>query len=172
MPMSVRAFMLCTVSALLLSSAGCSSKTKALTLPIGEKVQVGKLSYQVIDASWQPEVAGLKQPPKNRVLQIHVTVTNTGAEEIAVPMLRLHDAAGNEVSEIMEVEGNTRWLGMIRRMQPALTEDGMIYFDVPVGTYKLEVVDNSMADNEQIAFIEIPASLAPPPSLPADRKGA
>jgi hypothetical protein len=106
------------------------------------------------------------------VLQIHVTVTNTGAEEIAVPMLRLHDAAGNEVSEIMEVEGNTRWLGMIRRMQPALTEDGMIYFDVPVGSYKLEVVDNSMADNEQIAFIEIPASLAPPPSLPADRKGA
>jgi hypothetical protein len=48
----------------------------------------------------------------------------------------------------------------------------MIYFDVPVGTYKLEVVDNSMADSEQTAFIEIPASLAPPPSLPADRKGA
>ncbi len=171
MPMSLRAFMLISISAFLLTSAGCSSKTKALTLPIGEKVQVGKLSYQVIDANWQAEVAGLKQPPKNRVLQIHITVTNSGAEEISIPMLRLHDAAGNEISEIMEMEGNTRWMGMIRRMQPALTEDGMIYFDVPVGTYKLEVVDNSMADNEQIAFIEIPATLAPPPSLPADKKG-
>lgn len=172
MQMSFRARLLFTISAIVLLTAGCSSKTKALTLPIGEKVQVGKLSYQAIDANWQPEVPGMRQPPKNRVLQIHISVTNSGAEEISVPMLRLHDAAGNEISEIMELEGNTRWLGMIRRMQPALTEDGLIYFDVPVGTYKLEVVDNSLADNEQTAFIEIPASLAPPPTLPGDKKGA
>lgn len=171
MPMSLRAFLFFCLTAVLALVTGCGSKTKALTLPIGEKVQVGKLSYQVIDASWHPEVAGLKQPPKNRVLQIHLTVTNTGAEEISVPMLHLLDASGNEISEIIEIENSSRWLGMIRRMQPALTEDGMVYFDVPVGTYKLEVVDNSMADNEQIAFIEIPATLAPPPSLPGDKKG-
>ena len=173
MQMSIRALLLLVATLLSLVLPGCSaSKTKALSFPIGEKVQVGKLSYQVVDASWQPEVAGVKQAPKNRILQIHFTVTNSASEEIAIPMLHLIDSAGNEINEITEIEGNPRWMGMIRRMQPALTEEGTIYFDVPVGSYRFEVVDNSLADSEQIAFIEIPAGLAPPPTIPSPNKGS
>lgn len=164
----IRAFLLFSAVCMCLVGTGCSkSKTKALTFPIGEKVQVGKLSYQVLEANWQAEVPGLKQTPKNRILQIHVAITNSAPEEIAMPMLRVIDAAGNEIGEITEVDNHPKWLGMIRRVQPALTEEGIVFFDVPVGSYKLEVVDNSIADNEQVAFIEIPANLAPPPSMPA-----
>ena len=112
------------------------------------------------------EVQGAKSPPKNRILHLHLNVTNAGALEASLPFLRLIDGAGNEIMELADLEGNHRWLGMMRRMQPALTEDGFVYFDVPVGAYKLEVVDNTIADDEKVAYIEIPASLAPPPQAP------
>jgi hypothetical protein len=167
MPMITRAYFLSAIAAICLFLPACStSKTNMVSFPIGEKVLVGKLSYQVVDAQWQTEVAGLKQPPKNRILQLHLMVTNSGAAEVFVPLLRVIDATGKEIGELSEIEGNPRWLGMIRRMQPALTEEGFLFFDVPVGAYKLEVVDNSVADSEKAALIEIPASLAPPPTIP------
>ena len=160
-------FILSAVGAILASQSSCSSpKPQAMTFAIGQKVQVGKLFYQVIEAQWMGEVQGAKQPPKNRVLHLHLNVMNAGALEASVPFLRLIDGAGNEIMEMSDLEGNPRWLGMLRRMQSALTEDGFVYFDVPVGAYKLEVVDNTLADDEKIAYIAIPASLAPPPLAP------
>ncbi|MBI2685718.1 MAG: DUF4352 domain-containing protein [Acidobacteria bacterium] len=150
---------------------GCASKTQAPTFPIGQRVQVGKLFYQVVEAQWKAELNGYKQTPKDRILQIHFTVTNSGAEEVSIPTLRLIDANGNEKSEIVDIEGNEKWMGTIRRLQPALTEEGLVFFDVPIGAYKLEVVDNSVAENEKVALIEIPASLAPPPPPPGGAKG-
>jgi hypothetical protein len=167
MLMKNRAYFLTAIAGMCFGLASCStSKAGQSTFPIGEKVLVGKLSYQVVDAQWQTEVPGLKQPVKNRILQLHVMITNSGGAEVFVPMLRLIDAAGTEIGEISEIEGNGRWMGMIRRMQPAITEEGLLYFDVPVGAYRLEVVDNSVAESEKLALIEIPASLAPPPSIP------
>lgn len=167
MSMKTRAFFLSAIAGMSFGLVSCSSsKAGQATFPIGEKVLVGKLSYQVVDAQWLTDAPGLKQPAKNRVLQLHVMITNTGATEMFVPMLRLIDAGGNEIGEVSEIEGNPRWMGMIRRMQPAISEEGYLYFDVPVGAYKLEVVDNSAPDNEKLALIEIPASLAPPPTIP------
>ena len=167
MKLSRATFSLCAIGAILVFPSSCSSgKTKALTFPIGQKVQVGKLFYQVIEAQWMAEVQGAKQPPKNRILQLHITVTNSGSQEASLPFLHLIDAAGTEILELSELEGNPAWLGVLRRMQPALTEEGSVYFDVPVGASKLEVVDNSNADDEKFAYIEIPASLAPPPQPP------
>ncbi|MBL8239014.1 MAG: DUF4352 domain-containing protein [Bryobacterales bacterium] len=163
MKLSHREFLSVLFGAGAAATLSCASKPAAVTIAIGEKVQVGRLVYQVIDAQWLAELEGAKQPVKNRVLQLRVTITNGGGSEAAIPFLRLVDKAGQEIMEIAEIEGNNRWLGMLRRLQPALTEEGSIFFDVPVGAYKLEVVDNSDADNERIAYVEIPASLAPPP---------
>jgi hypothetical protein len=129
---------------------------------MGERIQVGKLVYNVTEAEWKGEVEGAKQLPKDRFLQLRVSVTNSGGAEVALPMLRLIDAKGAEIPEFTEIESNTRWMGVIRRLQPALTETGFLFFDVPVGAYKLEVVDNSNPDDERVAHVEIPASLAPP----------
>ncbi len=152
--------------ALALALPGCSSKSAVLAFPMGQRVQVGKLHYQVLEAEWQTEVQGAKQPPKNRILRLRMTVTNSGGQETSMPLLHLIDAAGNEIMEIAELEGNSSWLGALRRLQPAITEEGSIYFDVPVGAYKLVVVDQTIPDDEKTALIEIPASLAPP-TVPA-----
>ena len=108
------------------------------------------------------EVQGSKVQPKNRVLQLRLTVTNSGGQEATMPLLRVIDANGKETMEIAEIEENSQWFGSVRRLQPALSEEGSIYFDVPVGAYKLEVVDNSNPEDEKLAHIEIPASLTPP----------
>jgi len=167
MMLSRAGFLFAAMCAGLMFLSSCNSaKPPVMTFPIGQKVQVGKLFYQVIEAEWKAEVLGSKQPPKNRILHLRLSVTNSGAQEATLPLLRLIDATGNEIPEVSELDGNPRWLGMLRRMQPALTEDGFVYFDVPVGAYKLEVIDNSNADDEKVAYIEIPASLAPPPPAP------
>lgn len=156
--------MLVTFLGLCVSSCG-SSTPHAMTVPIGQRIQVGKLFYQVVEAQWVGEVEGAKQPPKNRILQLHLTVTNSGAEDASIPFLKLFDSKGNEIPEVSDLEANRRWMGALRRLQPALTEDAWIFFDVPVGTYKLEVVDNGDPNDERLAMIEIPASLAPPVAL-------
>jgi hypothetical protein len=159
--------MLSGAAAILMVQTGCAStRTQVLSFPIGQKVQVGILFYQVLEAAWMTEVEGAKHPPKNRILGLHMTVTNSGANEAALPFLRLIDARGKELMELSEIEGNPHWLGALRRMKPALTEEGFVYFDVPIGAYKLEVVDNSNPEDERVAYIEIPASLAPPAQAP------
>lgn len=148
-----------------LGSCG-SAKPKAPVFSIGQRATVGRLSYLVTEAEWRQDVPGGRQPVKNRVLQLHLMITSGAGAETTVPMLRLVDGAGNEIGELAEIEGNPQWLGMIRRLQPALTEEGHIYFDVPVGAYRLEVVDNTEPEAEKMAYVEIPASLAPPAPSP------
>lgn len=149
--------------ALMAALSGCTSKSAVLAFPMGQRVQVGKLHYQVLEAEWLTEVQGAKQAPKNRVLRLRLTVTNSGGQETSMPLLHVLDASGNEIMEISDLDGNSSWLGALRRLQPAITEEGSIYFDVPVGAYKLVVVDQTIPDEEKTALIEIPASLTPPP---------
>lgn len=172
MMLSRSTFLRCAITTAVVLQFSCSSgKPLAATYAIGQKVQVGKLFYQVLEAQWITELKGAKQPPKNRILQLFLTVTNSGAQQASLPFLRLIDAKGNEIPEVSELEGNPRWLGALRRMEPALTEEGYVYFDVPVAAYKLEVIDNSNAEDEKTAFIEIPASLSPPPPTPGGAPG-
>jgi hypothetical protein len=160
-------FLLSALVAALVTLCSCfSGKANVLTFPIGQRVQVGKLFYQVTEAKWITEVQGAKQPPKNRILQLHLTVTNSGTAPAMLPFLRLMDAAGAERTEVSDLEQNPVWFGMLRLVPASSTEEGFVYFDVPVGAYKLEVVDNSNADDEKIAYIEIPASLTPPTQAP------
>lgn len=148
----------------LIALTGCGEKgTVISSFPMGQKVQVGKIVYSVLEAEWRSDVPGGKQPPKNRVLQLTMAITNSSSQETAIPTLRLISAKSEEFAEFIEIEGNMSWLGLLRRLQPSLTETAAIYFDVPIGAYKLEVVDHSDAENEKTAYIDIPASLAPPP---------
>ena len=148
----------------LIALTGCGEKAVVISsFPMGQKVQVGKIVYSVLEAEWRSDVPGGKQPPKNRVLQLTMSITNSSSQEMSMPTLRLLNANNDEFPEYTEIEGNMYWLGLLRRLQPSLTETSAIYFDVPIGAYKLEVVDHSDAENEKTSYIEIPASLAPPP---------
>ncbi len=148
----------------LLVLTGCGEKAAVISsFPMGQKVQVGKIVYSVLEAEWRTDVPGGKQTPRNRVLQLTLSITNSSSQEMSIPTLRLLSLKREEFPEYTEIESNTSWLGLLRRLQPSLTETAAIYFDVPIGAYKLEVVDHSDAENEKASYIDIPASLAPPP---------
>lgn len=142
----------------------CGEKRAVVSsFAMGQKVQVGKIVYSVLEAEWRADVPGGKQQPKNRILQLTMAVTNSSSQDMSIPTLRLINSKSQEFPEYIEIEGNMSWMGLLRRLQPSLTESAVIYFDVPVGAYKLEVVDHSDPDNEKTSHIDIPASLAPPP---------
>ena len=123
---------------------------------LGEKVQVGPLIYSVFDAEWSPQIGRGEQArlPSQRFLTIHLTVTNGGAETLAVPSLRLLDEAGHLYSESMDGQNVTSWLGMIRNVKPVETLEGNILFDVEPKSYKLKLNDD--ADAGRPALVEMP----------------
>lgn len=163
-PMFTHKLAFAVLTSALIALNGCGEKTAPISsFPMGQKVQVGKIVYSVLEAEWRTDVPGGKQTPKNRILQLTMAVTNSSSQEMSIPTLRLINAKSEEHPEFTEIEGNMNWLGLLRRLQPSLTETAAIYFDVPIGAYKLEVVDHSNAEDEKTAYIDIPASLAPPP---------
>jgi hypothetical protein len=164
--LSLKSLPLLLAAAAMALLTSCSSGPSTVpTHPLGAKAQVGKFVYSVLEAEWRGEAPGAKQPPANRVLQLTIAVTNSASGELSIPALRLIGANGTEYPEIMEIEGNPHWFGLLRRLQPSLTETAQIFFDVPVSAYRLQVVDNTDPENEKTAFIEIPASLAPPADI-------
>lgn len=163
-PRFVRLIVFTALSCILLS---CGSKPSATSsYPMGERVPVGRLVFRVLEADWKAEIEGAKFPPKNRFLQVRIAITNNGNQEVALPYLKLVDGTGKETYEFSDIETNSQWMGAIRHLRPAATEEGMIFFDVPVGGYKLEVIDGSDAENEKTAYVTIPAALTPPPQVP------
>ena len=99
---------------------------------IGEKVQVGPLIYNVLEAEWSPQIGRGEQArlPARRFLTVHLSVTNSGAEPVAVPSFRIVDEAGHQYSESMDGQNVASWLGLIRSLKPVETLDGNILFDV------------------------------------------
>jgi hypothetical protein len=157
-PVAAAALLLC---ALLID--GCSKgKDPSLigTFHMGERVQAGPLTYNVLEAEWRPALAENGRMPKNRFLFLRVSISNTSAQPVAAPGLTLvgpNETAYQETTDNMEAVGG--WLGMFRNIQPGKTETGYVVFDAPVGGYKVSVSDGGEIENERHAFIQIPADL-------------
>ncbi len=154
--------------------SGCSSAR--LTEPVhkmGELTRVGPVIYNVLETEWRNQLGGSIQEviPENKYLLIRLTVTNSGNQEVAIPLLHLEDEQGNNYIELSEVKGVSNWLGLLRIVQPAATLQGVIVFDVPAGDYRLRVTDGGDLEEEKTALIEIPLTLSgpaigEPPAIP------
>jgi hypothetical protein len=90
-----------------------------------------------------------------------VSATNSGGQTTTIPPFQLESGDGKttyqEVSEGME--GVSNWLGMLRSIEPAQTDQGYVVFDAPVGPYKLLMYDGNAVDTEKYAIVDIPVSL-------------
>ena len=152
---------------LFLSALGSCGKSiiDARTFQMGEKVQVGPLIYTVLAAEWKTEFGNGfdRRVAKDRFLVIHLTITNGGGGEAGAPLAQLVDAAKKEHGELQDAKGLPQWMGLLRRLSPAATEDGRIVFDVPVGLYKLKVSDGAVED-EKVALVDIPLELNAAPT--------
>lgn len=131
---------------------------------MGELTTVGPVIYNVLETEWRTEIGESIQQkiPTNKFLLIRVTITNSGNEDVAVPLLSLQDPQGQEFLEYSEVENLPNWLGLLRIIQPAATLQGLIVFDVPVSDYKLRVTDGGDLESEETALVDIPLSFGAP----------
>lgn len=133
---------------------------------IGDPAPAGPLTFNVIETRWASQLESFPTPriPDHRFLLVRVTITNGGGAEAGVPFLKLVNANGDMFGESENGAGVDRWLGLIRRINPAQTEDGWVLFDVPTNSYKLRVSDGA-PENEHIALIGIPLSVDSDPQL-------
>lgn len=155
---------------LLLGGCGRGADANERVVEMGTTVAVGTLSYTVIDLSWRDALpsSGAPRLPKHKYLTLNVSVTNGGAGQASIPLLTLTGSDGAEYPEEQHGEGVPKWLGLLRSVSPAQTEQGNILFDAPPGAYKLRVSSGGDAENEQSALVTIPFRVDAPATAERD----
>jgi len=134
---------------------------------MGERAQAGPLIYNVFEADWRAQLGEgpLARHPARRFLIVRLSVTNSGAEVLSAPGLRLLDDAGHLYDETIDGQNVPSWLGLVRKMKPADTLEGNILFDVDPKSYKLKLDDDS--DPDRKVLVEMPLRFGlENPSLP------
>lgn len=130
------------------------------TFHMGQRVQVGPIIYTVLESEWRTALSEGGRAPKNRFLVLRVSITNSGSEAIAVPEFELMAENGTRYQEVTEnVEGLANWLGMLRKVEPSATQQGAIVYDVPLGPYKLILLEGGDVEKERYAHVDIPVQL-------------
>ncbi len=154
---SMRGFSACALAVLAtVLQTGCITSAPPVNVyRLGEKVQVGALTYNVIEANWRAQISdgAASRIPSHRFLVVHLTVANNGKEETSAPALTVVDETKKTFDESMDGQGIPNWLGMIRKLKPADTLDGSILFDVDPKSYKLKL-DDGLGGPQ--AMIELP----------------
>lgn len=156
-----RAFPLLPLFALLATSCSSNSKKEALTVPAGEKATVGPLVYNVIETQVLTKLGddpASVRTPTNRFYLLRVAVSNSSNEDLAIPGLTLVDDSNQEYPEMADGTGVPNWLGIVRRVAAAQTEEGDIAFDAPAQHYRLRLTDET--DDRQL-FIDVPLTYVP-----------
>jgi hypothetical protein len=139
--------------------AGCSRAAPArYEYPMGEKVPVGPLTYNVIDSSWQTQLgdAFKLRLPQQRFLLITVSVTNGGGSDVSVPLFTLENSNGQSFLESESGEGVDNWFGLLRTISPAQTQQGQLVFDVPLTSYRLRLTDGAGPGVEKYTWVSVP----------------
>jgi hypothetical protein len=135
----------------LLSISGCSQapKKQAKIYAAGEKATVGQLSYNVVDTEIRPSLGDdptNPRAPQNRFYLIEVAVSNGGNEDASIPGMSLVDDSGQTYQEVPDGTGVPNWLGVVRKVSPAQTEEGNVLFDAPPKHYRLRLTDEGDDD--------------------------
>lgn len=159
-PMSHGKALLLT-AVLVLGSCGTKNQNTKHAFQMGEKMQVGPFIYNVLETKWVPQLGDMfsQRIPTQRFLLVHLTVTNSGGKEAAIPLLKVENRQGQEFQEDQNGQGVDGWLGLLRNLAPAATEEGWILFDVPPNSYSLRCSAGGDLENEQSLLIELPYNM-------------
>jgi len=132
---------------------------------MGDKVPAGPLTYNVVEKVWRSQLGEgfVTRSPQNRFLLITLSATNGGGRDVSVPLLQLEGPDGKIYQEIENGEGVENWLGILRTVEPAQTQQGRIVFDVPLSSYRLRLSDGDSVSGHY-AYVQIPLQIdADPP---------
>ncbi len=122
------------------------------TYPLGQKVQLGSLTYLGIDTQWLPAFGDgpTARAAKNQFLLVRLSVTNGGDSEASVPNLSVEDSTGRRFPELLDGDGVQDWIGALRTLAPADTLVGNAAFDVANGHYTLHILDENAQHEARI----------------------
>ena len=124
----------------------------------GDKAAVGPLLYTVIDTEVAPQLGddpNNLRTPQDRFFLIKVSVTNSSSSDQPIPAMTLVDDEGHNYTELADGTGVTNWLGVVRKVGPTQTEQGVVAFDAPSKHYHLRL--NDPLDEREIS-IDVPLS--------------
>ncbi|HWB84274.1 MAG TPA: DUF4352 domain-containing protein [Bryobacteraceae bacterium] len=154
--------------------SGCApgpSGDSASTYNIGDKIEMGRLSYTVFDTQWLPQIGSgaTARVPQYRYFLVRMSVANTGSGDAIAPNFTIEDDSGKSYSELSNGEDVPQWLGYLVQIKPAKSMAGNIVFDAPPKHYKLRVTDET---GQHTALVDIPLSFgAQLPTEPASELG-
>jgi Domain of unknown function (DUF4352) len=157
---AIRSTFVCAFALALLLQFGCSRSTpvQAAGFNMGDRVQVGPLVYHVTEADWKTELGEFPavRMPERKFLLIHLTVTNSGGETFTIPQGELQNSRSESFQELTDGTGVPEWLGLLRSVKPAATEQGVMVFDVPANAYRLRLTDGGDPEHARVSYVEIP----------------
>ncbi len=139
--------------------AGCNrSEPPPAEASMGEKVTLGPLTYTVIDSSWHNQLGdGFNiRSSQQRFLILSLQITNGGGSDVSVPLLTLENSDGRDFLESDNGEGVDNWMGLLRNIGPAQSQEGKIIFDVPLTSYRLRLTDGAGPGAEKYGWVSIP----------------
>jgi hypothetical protein len=155
----MRSALIC-ISILSLAAAGCSrdssSKKESTIYAAGEKAVVGPLTYSITDTEMTQTLGDDPTTTRNaqeRFYLVKVTVSNSSSSDQPIPAMTLVDDAGHSIAELADGANVPNWLGVVRNVGPAQTEQGVVAFDAPTKHYRLRL--NDPFDEKEIA-IDVP----------------
>ena len=128
---------------------------------MGEKVRVGSFTYNVLEAEWRNQLGDFPaaRVPEQNFLLIRVSVTNSGGKAEPIPPLTLENSRGDSYNEVQDGRGVNGWIGIFRNLNPAMTEDAWVLFDVPTNSYRLKITEPDDPDDSRVAYVKIPLKL-------------
>jgi len=159
---SLAAVSLVVISLVVISlvTTGCSmfssKKNEPVIYAAGDKATVGPLIYNVTDTEVTQQLGddpSNERTPQDRFFLVKVSISNSGPDDQTIPAMTLVDDEGHNYTELSDGTGVQHWLGVVRKVRPTQTEQGVVLFDAPTKHYRLRL--NDPLDEKEIA-IDVP----------------
>jgi hypothetical protein len=158
----------CAVFAAALAAPGCAPKQAATvrTYAMGERIQLGNLIYNVFESRWLTQMGeGVgARVPESRFFLVRVSITNSGPNELIVPIMSVTDDSGKTYTELSNGDQVPQWIGYLRSIKPAESLQGNAVFDCSPRRYKMKLGDEG---EQRAALVDIPLTFtAETPEIP------
>ncbi len=146
-------------AASLLTSCGDSAEKSfpVRTYNLGERITLGHINYQVFETQWLTHIGeGVDaRVPQQRFFLVRLSAVNSFGADIIVPNFTLEDDSGKTYPELSSGEGVPQYIGYLRSVKPAESQQGNALFDAPPRHYKMRIADET---GGKTAYVDIPLS--------------
>ncbi|HWF07463.1 MAG TPA: DUF4352 domain-containing protein [Bryobacteraceae bacterium] len=142
----------------LISCSSAPATRQPIIYAAGDKATIGPLVYNMTDGEFTQQLGddpNSARAAQNRFYLLRLSVSNSGNEDKPIPAMMLVDDDGTAYNELSDGAGIPNWLGVVRKVGAAQTEQGYVAFDVPLKHYRLRL--NDPLDEREVA-IDVPFS--------------